>query len=417
MNLIKKIGVALILASVCIACELEEVEPQTTKPFSERPVDIELIVPEEVDMTFFEHIQGMGEVYAKNDFYTGYNFTELPSYIIYLTESGAVERGFVINPQTDIPGAIKLDEEMSMGLNVYRFDDQMDAALARLESGNGYYTFDYSINGESYYLQKYTDKDVSNYNAIDFMTHEMFHKFQFDIWDYRSNWTQDEDNYPFTQELLELQILVSEIFKELPNIDDKEVLWDKLTQYVAIRTREIEIDPSDKKLILNMELEQERIEGGAEYIEIMGARENFIDRSDQTFLFFPGYAPLEQHFNSFADVKSYFASSIFYDTGASALYCIYQTCREELDKIVSETPYGIASKTMKLTPEQVDQAIERAKSSVDWAAIQKKASKLMELKNGSGKSSEYNTPVRHSDNKIQLEQKYPNEFYDLMKQN
>jgi hypothetical protein len=404
MNFKKLFGLILI-GLVLFSCEKEEDgmtdlnETSTATDLNATEVNEKLASVTSIDRKFFDEINKLGEVYAKNEIYNGYDFKNEPAYIIHL-RNGRPDKAFVINPTTHLNGAVKLSAADSKGLDIYQYDIKMQDAMNTLNSGNGYYDFDYNINGGKYYLQKYEDWDVNNYHAIDFMTHEVFHMVQFRDWNYRNNHIQDENSYPITRELLELQILVSEIFAKMPNENNKEVLLNKLKQYVAIMTKAKQIDPSSRKLITNMALEQERIEGFAKYIEVVGAREAIADRRNATFLYSSYFSALNYSFNSFNDVKDYFAFSIFYDSGASVSYCIYKALGNEINKIKSETPYGIAFAALNLSDTEMRRALEEAKASVNWSAVQNKARQLMALRGRESSGAKTSTSVKNSREKL-----------------
>lgn len=245
---------------------------------------------DKVDLELFKQLKGHVDYYAKGEFYTDFVLGEYPMYLIQtdggtFSNTGDPIKGFIFNPKEVLPEMKRLGNNESYGLNIYRYDDIVKKATQDLIAGNGLFKFGYTINNKKgYYLQTYGEAMVlgsNNSSAITTISHEAFHDMHQDHglqnpnWVRSEEWTQDRYNFPFTKELVELQILVSEIFIDFPNVTDKEILRDKLKQYVAIRSKELELDTSEKQLIRNMSLVQERIEGGAYLAEISAKRDYF----------------------------------------------------------------------------------------------------------------------------------------------
>jgi len=343
---------------------------------------------DEIDRAFFKQVKGFADIYDKKEIIDDFIFGEHPMYYIQTVggdffKTGNAIKGFVINPQSQIEGAQKLGANESFGLNIYRLDSFMKEAESKLKSpnGNGFFS-SFSFNGKGkYYLQKYSKNSVTGINKTSDITtavHEAFHILhqsngaQNPNWEFSFNWTQDTKNFPFTKEIVELQMLTSEIFKEFPNITDKNIIRKKMKQYIAIASKELEIDPSQQKLIKNMALEQERIEGGAYYIESM-AKHEFFNLKESFWGNLYGIPIKAKSKNKLKKILSF---GFFYESGASVMYGINFLDKSKTAKYNSKTPFEIISEMIPMTAAEKADALNEAKVSVNWKLIQEKTVEL-----------------------------------------
>lgn len=334
----------------------------------------------EVDRELFRQIKGLGDIFAENTIWRGYDYRSYGQYLVHITPEGP-DRAFLINPQQLPAGAIKLGENENQGLaSVYRYDLNMQEAYDYLfgPQGNEVFTFDFQIQGSGYYLQAYTDdlsagmQDPSM--TVSYSTHELFHRFQ-DEWEWVPEAQQDFDNFPLTSELLELQILCQEVLQNLPDAElDKNQLRNLLLQYVAIRSRELAIDPTSKKLIRNHELYQEQMEGSARFIETMSNRQFFS--SDQYEARF-GFSLLEFWAGSKEDVRSLVGQSVYYGTGGSAIYLLYRLGYPIEQMQLGKTPFDLAMDYLRPTSSEMEAALQQAYANPKMADIRKKVREWM----------------------------------------
>ncbi len=336
-----------------------------------------------VDQELFRQIKGLGQVFRQNKIWQGYDYLSFGQYLIHITDNGP-DRAFLINPKPVPQGAVLLDKKETLGLeNVYRYDFLMKDAYNQLfgPNGNQVFTFDYEIAGQKYYLQAYKDDLYDGTDdpsmTVSYSTHELFHRYQ-DYWKWVPESRQDFDNFPITEELLELQILCQEVLKDLPdpNIGRHQILA-MLCKYVAIRDKEMELDPSPNKLIKNHELSQEQMEGSARYIEVMSNRQ-FFSPKDYAAPF--GYSLLEFSPESKEEVRGLVGQSVYYGTGASVIFLLdkLQVPIEYLEKGL--TPYDMAARYLKLSPREKEQALFQAKNISIYSEIQSRAKQWAALK-------------------------------------
>jgi len=330
----------------------------------------------EVDRRLFEQLKDLEKALAGNKIWKGYSYQAYPQYLVHRDAANQLDRGFLINPVRIPPSAIRLSRKESMGLDVWRYDGHLAKADVALFGpfSNELFEFDLLIGNVEYYLQVYTD-DLSRDSedptqTVSFSVHENFHRYQ-NKWEWVPEAQQDFRNFPVLQNLLELQILCQEITKDLPLEKlSKKQSRDLLEQYLAIRTEEINLDSTAGRLIKNHELYQEQMEGSARYIETMASLAVFDkDSFPSTF----GYSLFEFHVTNKDEVRGIVGQTVYYGTGASAIYLLDRLGYpiEEMEQ--GKTPYDLAKKYLALSPQQMRQALARAKSIPNWAAIQKLA--------------------------------------------
>jgi len=408
MNFFKNSIVLIFIIAAVFSCQNDDSSAIDNPDDVTEPTDpsADTSLTNEVDRKFFEQLKTFGDIYAKKEFIDDYGFINYPMYFIIKASDGKFEKGFVMNPISEINDAIKLGTNENLGLDIYRLDTNIDAAVTALSNGNGLYDFNFSIEGKNnYYVQIYTEEGTKGLNGLSDVTtaaHEAFHDFYQtkdgatnSDWEFAFNGIQDQDNFPTMKELLELQILNTEILKELPNSSDISVITNIMKQYVAIKSKELEIDPSAQKLILNMEIEQERLEGSAHYVEILGRREfsvlnvndpyyegfgiSALDSEESFFTPEKGHLPLTFTIDSKSSLQDVMGFSIAYPVGASVIYGISKIDREKVKLIKTQTPYAIISNILNLSDSDKNEALEAAKNSVDWTAIQDRATVLSNL--------------------------------------
>lgn len=344
-------------------------EPGTTAPTGDN-------LAEDVDENFFKQIKGYADAVATGDFWSGYDYRAVRQYLIYVSGNAPV-RAYLLNAPSAPSGATKLAAGESAGLDIHRYDAKMQQAYDLLfgANGNQAYDFGFDIDGTKYYIQVYTDDQVAApYEAINLSVHETLHEDQ-NSWTQLPNWNQDVDNFPLTEELVSLQMLVAEIFRDMPNTTtEKAKMREMLGQYVAIRSREMAIDPSSGKLIENFELAQEQVEGSAKYLEVMAHRAHFGDSKP-----IADYGLMELGPTTKTEAKDHIAQTVTYNTGGVALYLLHEL-GVEIEKIRDgKTPYELASEFLAMSQSEKDAALAAAKQHPKWGAIQAEAKKWVGL--------------------------------------
>lgn len=377
------LSLVLLLSLSITACgsgsDTKKVTPTPAPtPAPTLPSNTELA--EVIDESMFAQIKRAMDAIETKNIWPEYKYKDVAHYMVRTENKNAVT-AFVINPQSKIDGAQVVGKNENKGLNVVKFEGQMNVANDKLKTGNGIYDFDYKIANKDYYLQAYSkentlDNGKESPELIGLSTHEVFHDFQ-RAWTHPSDYVQKESDYPLTKELLELQLLTLEIFKDFPNNQNKDQLKEALKQYVAIKTEEIKLDPSAEKLVKNMGLGQELFEGTARYVETLAIRAGYEEQKNRKFA--------DIRFEHVKDIKSKqtlrqtFAFGIFYSTGANVTYLLKQAGYSIADLKSGKYPYDAARELLNMTEVETNEALARAKKHASWGEIQKVATRLVTL--------------------------------------
>ena len=351
---------SLIFLSNCNQGDGENPQPQV--PSS--------LITDQIDLKHFEQLTTSANLLNENNIWEGYPFSSYQHYLIRL-EGNKPTKGFIINPSSSIAGSQKVELASTSDMEVYRFDGIIKEAFEHLFAGNGLFDFDYEINGDKYYLQTYSEQDVEDGEALAVNVHENFHFYQFG-WAEKSSSFQDFDNFPVQRELLELQLLTVEILRGVEKVNDKAQLRDLLKQYVALRTEEIRLDPTQNGLITNHSNYQELVEGTAKYIEV----KTLVNSSlfpNATFEFV-NTATLDRNgITSKNSVRELMGQLVFYDTGSAVTYILAELGIDIKRLENNQYPYDLATELLGMSSLESAQALEAAKMHSLWAEIQTKA--------------------------------------------
>lgn len=345
-----------------------------------------------VDKTLLTQVKLSMVEFDKNQIWNGYHFSTYPLYLAYInksfTETKSTEkpqRGYIINPNANLLASLKDKTQDVGGLNVYRYDNQINKLQEVIEKGNGLFDLEFQIVGKSYVGFLYTDKksiESPNHPLIGYtqtIAHEVFHLFQHENWKPQENIIQDEDNYPINKDLVALQLLTIEIAKKMPTETDKAKVLNYLKMYVAIRSKELEIDPSANKLVKNMANEQEKLEGTAYYIEFSTATKVVPDFKESNFVY--QAVQSTKSLTTKTGFRDVFTGLIWYMTGASASYMLKnQGVNIETSLKANTTLYDIAKKHLNLSTQDQATALQNAKNQFNWTTIQAEALRLTNLK-------------------------------------
>jgi len=135
-----------------------------------------------------------------------------------------------------------------------------------------------------------------------------------------------------------------------------------LSMYIAIRSKEIEVDPSSKKLVKNMANSQEVSEGTAKYVDYTLSKDLF-ENFDKTY-----EVMSLGDITSKKEVRSYFAWGIWYSTGAAVVYMLKQKGVNVEEGVKNgKTLYQLASETMNLTNSQKESFLNLARTEFEYS--------------------------------------------------
>lgn len=375
-----------VISFACFSCSKDEGTPV---------INSEVVAKDEIssiDEQLLLQIKKVSNILDKGEIWKKYTLTNRALFLLHKNESGKVDRGIIINPQTELKGAIKITDDSNKGLKAYRYDAGAKDAFDFIESdsGNGLYELDLKLDGKSYYTQVYTDKEVlagdklAEYpggffdinkitiGSIDFIIHENFHNFQDeDIATKISN--KSTSNETISKEILELRTLMHQIFKNFPDTSmSNAMLEEKLKQYVAIRAKQIELSSN-----INF---TETNEGTARYVEKMALRSAFPERALEPFI---TGTVLENDFgiSNQQILNQLFSFQLSYEIGASACYAISKINKKALEDVNRAKPiYEVAKDLFKMDKVKLEEQLNNAKKANNWNAIKQKVITWQKLK-------------------------------------
>jgi hypothetical protein len=144
--------------------------------------------------------------------------------------------------------------------------------------------------------------------------------------------------------------------------------------YVAIRSKEMELDPSKDKLVTNMANWQENGEGTAKYVEYM-LGQNIFNNYPKTF-----DADVIKDIKDSEQMRMYFTWGIWYGTGASVVYML-KNMGVEVEELVKDGKalFSMSEELLKLTPKQKEEYLNLAREEFDWKDIELETKRLLEL--------------------------------------
>lgn len=340
-----------------------------------------IVITDPFEIKTFEKLNVMAD--AAPELWTGFDY--LKTYPIYLIISNAnQQKGYLLNPANIPTGSIA--PESSFGLNLYRNDAFLETANAILAEFDTFIDFYFEIEGNDYFLIKYTESDNfyfkyknqdDNYIPL-VITHELFHIFQIDQWMLVPGKIQDFNNYPITPVLIALQLLMFDLMEEVYQLENNVDLETYLKFYVSIRAEEIKLDTSSNQLVTNMALAQEWREGTARYIEHFSAFNSIFPaiNTDPTH----GWGAQLDMVSDETSVRQVLAFRIWYHTGAAVTHILQKLgLNIETGFAQGLTPYVIAKDFLALTDNELNEYLEMAKTKVTWADYVKRAEEIFSL--------------------------------------
>jgi len=377
-----------VVAFLAFACNKED--DSGIDPDYQNVADDEISA---IDTKLLGQISKASDLFDTMQIWDGFKLNEYSLYLIHKNKEGKVDRGIIVNPKSMILGAKELDEELSAGLNAYRYDKAVDRAwevLRNPDKGNELYDSDFEIDGKRYYLQVYNDKEVKagedlarypggffdrsavTIGAIDFIINENFGVYQ-ESWGTRRVPIDPDTNElrMIASKVLELKTVLHQVFKDFPNVDlNEEELEKKLKQYLAIQSQ---LDA------INFDPYAETAEGSARYIERMAIRNLFPKRVNEPFI---QGTVLENDYGitNQKTLNMVFDIALTYEIGASVCYILSKVDSAALKRIEDGSSlFDIVSLKYKLTDQELLEYVQDAKNSVDWKGVQTKVQRWQTL--------------------------------------
>lgn len=310
----------------------------------------------------------------------------LPIYVVFNDPVIGKDVGYILNPPAKIPdGSLEVDGTFN-NLPIYRNDVLVDK-VKELGLDSRLFSFDLLVDGVSYFYANQSFqpknaylnfKDFDNNNVALFTVHEMFHSFQLEEenWDV-SKWNQDFFGYPLTEEIIALNLLLFDISAHAYTDANEQFL----EEYISIRQRQMEIDPSSQSLVQNFTLITEMIEGSARYVEHFAALNSIYPtiNNDPTHSF---KAQLDTVATDALLARQILVQRVPYHAGAIVIKKLVDAGIEVRPAFKEGiTPYTLSRNLTAKTNADYAAILQQLKSNVDWSAYEDRASELFNLLN------------------------------------
>ena len=351
---------------------------------------------DQVDIDFFSRL---GQLASVSDLvWKGYKMEEMPMYFIYTNSVGDPIRAYVINPSGDAPEASLEGSKKITGTPfkaMYRYDGEMEDALASINQINQFFDFYYVLNdGRKYYTQVYeNDNRLGHFNIKEFTNiaiHEVFHVHQHNnyVSIYDASTPKNTSNfgrkYVLSKPILSAQIATIELAQKIQDENDPEVLSTYLKTYIAIRSEEISINRSktNDTYLLDLANLQENVEGSARYVEYFSQLKGPADIDSKKLVNIPTM-DLKKYFTTTESAKGYFNFGVWYDTGSAFIHALDKLNQIPLlkQKILKESksPYAIAKAHFKLSSKEMEIILQEARGLLDWEMINSETDRIYAL--------------------------------------
>lgn len=405
---IKKLSLVILFALGLSACNESATTVKPTTPTTPNVIgDTELA--NSVDEVFFKQLNVAMNTIDKDKLWPGYNLRTTPLYLIRATidnmgQLTSPETAFIVNPYNNISKDNTLGKNEAGPLNIVQYTDTMQAAADVLtgSNGNGTFEFDYKIKGNSHYLQTYSNQGVNVEfkllsSDVGFIAHEAFHNYQGES--FKDNSTAEQLNpmdtnelakYPLNLNTITAQVYLLELFKAYPDIINKQDALSALQKYAVVVEAMLESDkPMEHKTskIYRHGLNQERIEGSAQYVDVFVEREILPLFKNKKYINNIPLAMDKTHeaeglgakLLTKSNVIDYFAFEYFYSTGASVIFLL-NTIGYDLKNIEKgELPYEAALTLSDLDVQERSYLIDEIKAGTAWKEAQKSAIRYTNL--------------------------------------
>ena len=308
-----------------------------------------------------------------------------PLLLIFQDEDGEGTIGYLLNI-TEVPeGSEKMDSAPVRGITVYRNDLLAQEARTHFGGSLPPFAFDLELKGIIFFMVSeiipppspyFAFKAVGGNDLALLVTHELFHQFQFDKPWTLNGFRQDFLGYPQTADMIALSLLLSDQLSGAYQGGSPESFLEK---YVAIRQRQMAIDPSTQKLVRHQALFTESIEGSARYVEHFSALATSYPTisNDPTH----GYqAQLDTVKYSATLARHILVQRIPYHVGAAIIHLLDGLNVDVVGNLPrGETPYSLARTYLKKDDAYFDGVLAALLASVNWSSYQARAQELEAL--------------------------------------
>lgn len=396
----RKLSFALSALSIVmlIGCNDDTSSTNNAKPTTNNGVstNTQLAHTTELDKKLFKQIKKASEHKTP---WLGYDFKSVPIYLIH-SKNKQSQNAYIFNPIKQYSGSRTVNETESNGLKIDQYNDGAVSAHDKLLAGNGMFEFYYKIDADTYYLQTYTEQQVNvdhllTTPSITLAYHEAFHNYQAKNFKQPAHYSQLDfeklSEYPLSQDMLTLKLMVLDMFKGLPDAKlTKSEVKDLIQNYVILVDEMLRIDNSridgiKTGWVYKHALGQELYEGSAMMIDTLMSREVLSAMKEKRFNI---YDPLkldetQYDFTKIQNKKSmvdYFAFEMFYDSGSAIIWLLLQDGVDYKEFESGQYPYDIAKKAIKLNEHDAFYALQALKNSDNWEKASQAAKRYLSFK-------------------------------------
>lgn len=308
-----------------------------------------------------------------------------PIVVIFPDLNGEDQFAYILNVDDPPPGSVLIKNEL--GPSIYRNDDLFLALKDSFNNGIPLFVFDFVWHDKSYFVAKHLVDSNNPYIAYKFhdnngvsllLAHELFHKYQFANWS-MPMFNNDYFGFPQTKEIIELSLLLFKLGSDAYHLTPQGQR-KFLEQYIGIRAKQIELDPS-LDLVALMATSTERVEGSARYVEHFAALNTIYPKisDDPTHSFQSQIDTVTQNENL---ARQILVQRVPYHVGAIVIKILNDNGYDVFTAMKSgQTPYSMARSFINGSDDNYTKALEEAKLMADWAFYQTRASQLEQLLN------------------------------------
>lgn len=368
-----------IFSFVMISCQESEISPDSGNISSTNQhtaVSVSEVV-KDIDKEFFGQISTLSNSIKSNHIWEGLDLTKERIYFVYVDKDNQPTRGFILNPHIKFDGALEIFKSDSHGMNISVYNGPKGQMLEVLNNANSQFVPNYDFNDKKYHIIKYSDTEVADHSASSVLVSGIFVSRQGTTGE---NWAQpdvsilDPGPYPYYMEGVALQILSLSTLKSLPTLTNPEEIKDILGMYVAIRSKEMELDPTEDYSVKNIANYMEWKDGATNYVEKMS---QILAYSTGQFIIHDPFK-MEEAVGSKEDIKNYFTSEIWGETGASVIYCL-KSLGVEVEPAIrtGKAPYELANEYLGLNNNDKEVFLNKAKQSYNWELSIKSAERYL----------------------------------------
>jgi hypothetical protein len=251
----------------------------------------------------------------------------------------------------------------------------------------GRFLFEFPYEGTVYFVVYNKPREANFYDHYKNMTggwmsmiltHELFHKFQFDQWQTSDQWIQNTQDYPFEEEILTWHLYYYDLMAQAHLAANASEAESYARLYVAAMSKMQSLDFSEEQLVTAMGTYQELIEGSARYIETYSVLPAVYPgvHQDPTH----GWRYILDNAIDELTVRIAIAFRLWYHSGAAATHLLQLLDVDVQSAYPSfQTPFMLASGYLGLDEITLLEIQDKITSDASWSSYEVRAAELMLL--------------------------------------